>query len=352
MKLIIRDDAESASEYVAQYMIKRINDFAPTPERPFVLGLPTGSSPEKIYKYLVEAYKNDNISFANVVTFNMDEYVDLAEDHPESYHSFMYKHFFAHVDVKPENVHLLNGNAPDLLVECAEYERKIREAGGIELFLGGIGPDGHIAFNEPGSSLRSRTRVAILAEDTIRANSRFFDNDISQVPKQALSVGVGTVMDAREVVLIVTGHNKAVALQKVVEGSVSQMWTASCLQMHENAIIACDDAATDEMLVKNARYFKSIERVEVEQIERKGRATVAATSEDSRSYQWRGALKKLQVDTDGANKKTHKAENGELTPDSMHGRLMDSAIGMDDIEKMEDGMKLTNMGSRVNTIEV
>lgn len=183
----------------------------------------------------------------------MDEYVDLPEEHPESYHSFMYKHFFSHIDINPANVHLLNGNASDLPAECAEYERKIQAAGGIELFLGGIGPDGHIAFNEPGSSLHSRTRIATLAEDTIRANSRFFNNDISKVPKQALSVGVGTVMDAREVILIVTGSNKAIALQKVVEGSVSQMWTASCLQNHENATIACDEAATDEMQVKTVK---------------------------------------------------------------------------------------------------
>lgn len=324
---------------------ERVNDFRPTAERPFVLGLPTGSSPENIYKHLVEAYKNDDVSFANVITFNMDEYVDLREEHPESYHSFMYKHFFAHVDVRPDNVHLLNGNAPDLAAECAQYEQKIKDAGGIELFLGGIGPDGHIAFNEPGSSLRSRTRVATLAEDTIRANSRFFDNDISQVPKQALSVGVGTVMDAREVILIVTGHNKAPALQKVVEGSVSQMWTASCLQMHENAMIACDDIATDEMLVKTVKYFKSIERVELEQTRRAD----IAVQEDPRMQQWRGALKQLQVDTE-ASSKARKPGDGELTPDSMHGRLVDSAIAMDDLDKMEDGMRLTNMGSRVNSM--
>lgn len=223
-----------------------------------MLGLPTGSSPEVIYRYLVEAYKNDDVSFANVVTFNMDEYVNLPEEHPESYHSFMYKHFFSQVDIKPANVNLLNGNAKDLVAECARYEEKIQRAGGIELFLGGIGPDGHIAFNEPGSSLRSRTRVATLAEDTIRANSRFFDNDVSKVPRQALSVGVGTVMDAREVILIVTGAHKAVALQKVVEGSVSQMWTASCLQMHENAVIACDESATDEMQVKTVKVCSKV----------------------------------------------------------------------------------------------
>lgn len=202
---------------------------------------------------MVQAHKNGEVSFANVVTFNMDEYVGLPEEHPESYHSFMYKHFFSHVDVNPANVHLLNGNAYDLAAECADYERKIAEFGGIELFLGGIGPDGHIAFNEPGSSLKSRTRVATLADDTIRANSRFFGGDISQVPKQALTVGVGTVMDAREVIVIVTGAHKSVALQKTVEGGISHIWTASALQMHENAMIACDEAATDELQVKTVK---------------------------------------------------------------------------------------------------
>lgn len=254
----------------------------------------------------------------------------------------MYKNFFSHTDIRPSNVHLLNGNAEDLVAECAEYERKIQQAGGIELFLGGIGPDGHIAFNEPGSSLRSRTRVATLAEDTIRANARFFDNDISAVPKQALSVGVGTIMDAREVILIVTGAHKAVALQKVVEGPVSQVCTASCLQMHENAMLACDDAATDEMQVKTVKYFRSLEKIEQEQLGRE-----AVCSEDARIRHWRGALKKLEIDT---SKKAPAPVNGELTPDSMASRLHDSAIAIDDMDKLEDGLQLNNMGSRVNSM--
>jgi glucosamine-6-phosphate deaminase len=257
MRVIIREETDSASRYAAKYIINRINAFAPTPERPFVLGLPTGSSPEIIYRYLVQAHKAGEISFANVVTFNMDEYVGIPEDHPESYHSFMYKHFFAHVDINPANVNILNGNAPNLAAECADYEARITKAGGIDLFLGGIGPDGHIAFNEPGSSLRSRTRVKTLAEDTIRANSRFFGGDLSQVPKQALTVGVATVMDAREVLVIVLGANKALALAKTIEGGISQMWTASALQMHEQAMIVCDDAATDEMLVKTVKVRSS-----------------------------------------------------------------------------------------------
>ncbi|KAK5192137.1 Glucosamine-6-phosphate isomerase (Glucosamine-6-phosphate deaminase) (GNPDA) (GlcN6P deaminase) [Exophiala xenobiotica] len=342
MRVIIREETDSASRYAAKYIINRINAFAPTPERPFVLGLPTGSSPEIIYKYLVQAHKAGEISFANVVTFNMDEYVGIPEDHPESYHSFMYKHFFAHVDINPANVNILNGNAPSLAAECANYEARITKAGGIDLFLGGIGPDGHLAFNEPGSSLTSRTRVKTLAEDTIRANSRFFGGDLSQVPKQALTVGVGTVMDAREVLVIVLGANKALALAKTIEGGISQMWTASALQMHEQAMIVCDDAATDEMLVKTVKYFKSIEHIAAE--EETGKATPQQHL-PTKTENWRNVLKDLKIDTD--KKGQAEQEDGELTPDSMSSRLVDSAIGLND--KKTDDFMFDKMGSRVST---
>jgi len=190
----------------------------------------------------------------------MDEYVGIPRGHPESYHSFMYKHFFSHVDVKPTNINILNGNAGDLEAECAEYEEKIRRVGGIELFLGGIGPDGHIAFNEPGSSLTSRTRVKTLAYDTLLANSRFFGNKLDQVPRMALTVGVQTVLAAREVVVIITGAHKALALQRCIEGGVNHMWTLSSLQMHPHPMIVVDEDATLELQVKTVKYFKSIER--------------------------------------------------------------------------------------------
>jgi len=261
MRLIIRDDAATASQYVAEYIVARIKAFTPTPDKPFVLGLPTGSSPEIIYKILVQKYKNGEISFKNVVTFNMDEYVGIPRDHPESYHTFMYKNFFSHVDIDPHNINLLNGNAPDLEAECLAYEEKITRAGGIELFLGGIGPDGHIAFNEPGSSLASRTRVKTLAYDTIVANSRFFGHDLNKVPKMALTVGIQTVLDAREVVVIITGSHKALALQKCIEEGLSHMWTLSSLQQHAHALICVDEAATLELKVKTVKYFREIEQV-------------------------------------------------------------------------------------------
>ncbi|KAK7192673.1 glucosamine-6-phosphate isomerase [Paraphaeosphaeria sporulosa] len=264
-RLIIRDDPGTASKYIADYIIERIKTFNPSQERPFVLGLPTGSSPVLIYQYLVQRHKAGEISFRNVVTFNMDEYVGIPREHPESYHSFMYKHFFSHVDVRPENINILNGNAPDLEAECHAYEEKIANAGGIELFLGGIGPDGHVAFNEPGSSLKSRTRVKTLAYDTILANSRFFGNDLDQVPRMALTVGVRTVLDAREVVIIITGAHKALALQKCIEEGINHMWTLSSLQLHPHPMIVTDEDATLELKVKTVRYFKSIEKVATEQ---------------------------------------------------------------------------------------
>lgn len=191
----------------------------------------------------------------------MDEYVGIPQSHPESYHTFMYKHFFSHVDIQPDNVNLLDGNALDLEAECLAYEEKIVRAGGIELFLGGIGPDGHIAFNEPGSSLKSRTRVKTLNYDTIRANSRFFNNDFSQVPKMALTVGIQTILDAREVVIIISGAHKAVALQRCVEEPVNHMWTLSSLQLHQHPLLVVDEAACLELKYKTIKYFKEIEEV-------------------------------------------------------------------------------------------
>lgn len=260
MRLIIEQDYDRLSKWAADHVVARINAFKPTAEHPFVLGLPTGSSPEGMYAELVRANKEGRVSFKYVKTFNMDEYVGLPESHPESYHSFMARNLFDHIDIPKENIHILNGNAKDLEAECAHYEQMIAEAGGIDLFIGGIGPDGHIAFNEPFSSLTSRTRVKTLTTDTIIANSRFFDNDVNKVPKHALTVGVGTVMSAREVMILVNGHHKARALQAAVEGPVTQAWTISALQQHAHSIIVADEPACDELKVGTYRYFKDIEK--------------------------------------------------------------------------------------------
>eukprot|EP00042_Codosiga_hollandica_P022625 m.85173 g.85173 ORF g.85173 m.85173 type:complete len:301 (+) comp50862_c0_seq3:354-1256(+) len=258
MRLFIYENKEEVGDFTAKYIISRINAFKPTADKPFVLGLPTGSTPLPTYKKLVEYHKAGQVSFKFVVTFNMDEYVALPKDHRESYHTFMFENLFRHIDIDPKNAHILDGNAADLGAECAAYEEKIAAVGGIELFLAGIGPDGHIAFNEPGSSLNSRTRVKTLAYETILANARFFDNDLSKVPRMALTVGVATVTDAREVVLLVTGAHKAYALHRAIEEGISHMTTCSVLQMHRSALVVCDEDATLELKVKTVKYFKGL----------------------------------------------------------------------------------------------
>lgn len=264
MRLIIEPDYSNVSKWVANYVAKKIKAANPTVDNPFVLGLPTGSSPLGMYRELIALNKAGVVSFKNVITFNMDEYIGLPKDHPESYHSFMWNNFFKHIDIQEQNVNILNGNASDLEAECQRYEDKIKAMGGIDLFLGGIGPDGHIAFNEPGSSLNSRTRIKTLTTDTIIANSRFFDNDVNKVPKTALTVGVGTVLDAKEVLIIVNGHNKARALRHAVEEGICQMWTISALQMHPKGIIVCDYEACYELKVGTYRYFLDIEKDNLE----------------------------------------------------------------------------------------
>lgn len=259
MRLIIQPDFDKLSQWAANYVAAKINAAKPTANKPFVLGLPTGSSPLGMYKNLIELNKKGIVSFENIITFNMDEYVGVPQNHPQSYYTFMWDNFFSHVNIKKENINILNGNALDLDKECAAYEAKMKSVGGIDLFLGGIGADGHIAFNEPGSSLSSRTRVKTLTKDTIIANSRFFDNDINKVPKTSVTVGVGTILDAKEVLIMVNGHSKARALAQAVEGSVNQMWTVTALQLHEKAIIVCDELATEELKVGTYRYFKDIE---------------------------------------------------------------------------------------------
>ena len=259
MRLIIQPDADQMAQWAANYIAAKINSAKPSAEKPFKLGLPTGSSPLKSYKALIKLYETGVVSFEHVITFNMDEYLGLPSEHPQSYHTFMWDNFFRHIDIKQENVHILNGMASDPEAECAAYEKAIEDAGGIDLFLGGIGPDGHIAFNEPGSSLRSRTRVKTLTTDTVIANSRFFDNDVEKVPKTALTVGVGTVLDAKEVLILVNGHHKARALYHAVEGAITQMWTITALQMHPKGIIVSDYDACAGLKVGTYKYFLDIE---------------------------------------------------------------------------------------------
>ncbi|KAJ5679620.1 hypothetical protein N7462_007864 [Penicillium macrosclerotiorum] len=292
MRLIIRERPEQVAQFIATYIVKR----------PFVLGLPTGSSPLPIYRALIAAHSQGDVSFQHVVTFNMDEYVGLPRDHPESYHSFMYNNFFRHIDIDVNNVNILDGNAASLTSECLAYEAKIKALGGIELFLGGVGSDGHIAFNEPGSSLVSRTRVKSLTYETILANARFFGGDLDSVPRMALTVGVQTIMDAREVVIIATGSSKALAIQQAVEGGVSHMCTLSSLQLHPSSMVVVDEDATLDLKVKTVRYFAGVERT----ILQKGLSNESPPA--------------LSLATSGTGA-WKEPEDGELTPDSMSSRI-------------------------------
>ncbi|ACS80973.1 glucosamine-6-phosphate deaminase [Maridesulfovibrio salexigens] len=245
--------------WAARYIAGKIKTFSPSAENPFVLGLPTGGTPISMYRELINLHRAGEVSFKHVVTFNMDEYVGLPEDHPQSYHYYMHENFFNHVDIPKENINLLDGNAPDPEKECEAYEQKIINHGGIQIFVGGVGTDGHIAFNEPASSLSSRTRIKTLTLETRMGNSRFFNNNMEEVPKYALTVGVGTLLDSKEVIILASGLNKALAVSYAVEHGVNHLWTVSALQLHRKGILVCDEDATMELKVKTLKYFKQIE---------------------------------------------------------------------------------------------
>ena len=262
MKVIIRNTSKEGSLWAAHHIAEKIKAKAAVTDKPFVLGLCTGSTPIETYAELARMVQAGELSFRNVISFNMDEYVGLPEEHPESYHSFMHTNLFSKIDEPKENIHILNGNAEDLDAECAAYEKAIEQAGGFDLFLGGIGEHGHIAFNEPFSPLTSRTRVVTLTEDTRVVNSRFFGGDMNLVPKQALSVGVATVTDSKEVVILAFGPKKARAIHDAVEGPYSHMCTVSALQNHQNGIIVADEASVGELKVNSYKYFKAVEEAE------------------------------------------------------------------------------------------
>lgn len=245
MKVLIKDSYQKMCKWAADYIAAAIN--AHNENRPFVLGLPTGSTPEGVYAELVKLNKEGKVSFKNVITFNMDEYVGIPENHPESYHSFMAKNLFDHIDIPKSNINILNGNAPDIKSECDNYEKKIRLCGGVDLFLGGVGVDGHIAFNEPGSPLDSRTREQALTRNTIEVNSRFFGYDTEKVPKTALTVGIATVFDAKEVLILANGENKAEAICQMVKGKVSTDWACTALQRHPKTTLVLEPKAASKL---------------------------------------------------------------------------------------------------------
>jgi glucosamine-6-phosphate deaminase len=258
MRVVNLPDPETVARFAASE-IRRLIDSNPYS----VLGLATGGTPVGVYLRLIEMHRNEGLSFRNITTFNLDEYIGLASDHPQSYRAFMQEHLFQHVDIGPENTHLPSGVPKDLFEECKEYEGRIARAGGIDLQLLGIGSDGHIAFNEPGSSLASRTRVKTLTEQTRRDNARFFDSP-EQVPTAAITMGIGTILDADRILLIATGSSKAEAVQATVEGPVTSRAPASALQLHANVTIVVDDAAASRLTFREYYQRSESERLRLE----------------------------------------------------------------------------------------
>lgn len=237
MLVIVKDDYDAVSAEAAQLVVDRL-----LTKPDLVLGLATGSSPVGLYGELIRRCRDDGLDFTKITTFNLDEYVGLPPDHSQSYHRFMREQLFDHMSLDPRHVHIPNGMAMDIEAHCAWYEERIVAAGGIDLQILGIGANGHIAFNEPGSSLGSRTRVKTLTRETREANARFFGS-AEEVPRYAVTMGIGTIMEARELLMIVTGEAKAEALRAACEGPLTAMVPASMIQMHRKAYVIVDRAA-------------------------------------------------------------------------------------------------------------
>ncbi|MBR2137342.1 MAG: glucosamine-6-phosphate deaminase [Alphaproteobacteria bacterium] len=259
MRVIIENDYDKMSQWAADYVLYRIKKHKPSPKKPFVLGIPSGSTPLGMFKILASYYKKGLISFENVIFFSMAEYIGVGAGDPHGFQYFLWDNFLKYVNVKKEHAYFLNGLTTDYAKECAKYEKSIRSCGGVDLFIGGVGEDGHIAFNEPYSSLNSRTRAKLLTPSTLKANSRFFDNDVHKVPPLVLTIGVETMMEAEEVMILASGQKKAKAIKQAIEGGITHVWPISILQHHPHGIIACDSAAAQELSAETVKYFQEIE---------------------------------------------------------------------------------------------
>ena len=251
MQIIIRETYEEMSKAAARTVAKTLNS-----KPNAVLGLPTGSTPLGLYKELARMHKNEGLDFSQVTTFNLDEYVGLSRFHEQSYHYFMHENLFKHINIPLQNIYIPSGSTDNYEAFCRWYEQRIVECGGIDLQVLGIGSDGHIAFNEPTSSLGSRTRIKTLAKQTIDDNARFFDKP-EEVPIYAITMGVGTILEAHKIILLANGGNKAAAVAAAVEGPVTSMITASALQLHREAICFLDREATAEL--KMLEYYEWIQ---------------------------------------------------------------------------------------------
>lgn len=251
MQIVILKDAAEVAQYGAQIFADQINKKADS-----VIGLATGSTPVALYQNLISRRQAGEVSFANVTSFNLDEYLGLTGDHPQSYRFFMNEQLFDHVDINKANTFVPPGDAKNPITACKEYEDKIVAAGGIDVQLLGIGRNGHIGFNEPSSGLTSRTRVKTLTKETIDDNARFFAADEYQ-PHLSITMGIGTILDSRKVVLLATGENKADAVQAMIEGPLTASCPASALQMHKHAVIVIDEAAASKLA--DVDFYKHIE---------------------------------------------------------------------------------------------
>lgn len=252
MKLIIT--SKNLGLLAARHIQTR---WAAARKKPFVLGLPTGGTVVEMYDALAELVRKGEMSFRDVLTFNMDEYAGLDTQREESYHYYMKHHLFDRVDIPPENIHILNGLAPDPQEECLRYEAAVSRAGGIDLFLGGVGRNGHLAFNEPGSSFASRTRLIELTPSTRQANSRFFGGDPSAVPAKALTVGIGTVLDAKELLFLASGDAKAEAVARLALGEITPQWPITALKTHPHATLLIDPQAASSLEGEAAKRLKT-----------------------------------------------------------------------------------------------
>lgn len=249
MEIVIQPDAHDASRAAARVVGRLVR------EKPnAVLGLATGSTPLTLYRELIRMHREEGLDFSQVTTFNLDEYIGLDLDHPQSYHSFMWENLFSKLNIEETNVHIPNGLANDIPASCAAYEQAIVAAGGIDLQVLGIGSDGHIGFNEPSSSFASRTRIKTLTQQTVRDNARFFDGNESEVPHHCITMGIGTIMDARLCVMLAFGEEKAAAIAATVEGPVASILPASILQHHASAKVFIDEAAAAQLRL--ADYYR------------------------------------------------------------------------------------------------
>ena len=251
MEVIIRQTYEEVSKIAARIVVDVLNT-----KPNAVLGMATGSTPLGLYTELVRLHREEGLDFSQVTTFNLDEYVGLPTNHPQSYHHFMHENFFKHVNIPPQNVHIPSGTTSNYQAFCEWYEQCIADAGGIDVQILGIGSDGHIAFNEPTSSLASRTRLKTLAKSTIEDNARFFENR-EDVPIYAITMGVGTILEARKLLLLASGTNKAAAIAGAIEGPVTSMCTASALQIHPSVECCLDAEAASELSMRD--YYQWVQ---------------------------------------------------------------------------------------------